>query len=56
MLAALADLWPVMGPVLAAGAVYGGIRADLRGMRDSIARAHARIDEHINLHLGGHNG
>lgn len=39
------------GQLLVAGAIYGGIRADLRHMReriaqqdDAIARAHERID------------
>jgi hypothetical protein len=45
--------WPVAASVLGAVAVYGGIRADLRSMRDSIERAHARIDSHIDSHLIG---
>ena len=36
--------------VLSVGAVYGGIRADLRNHRESIARLHQRIDEHIEGH------
>lgn len=52
VLQSLAEFWPIFGPVLAAGAVYGGIRADLRGMRASIERAHVRLDEHINMHWG----
>lgn len=44
--------------LLAAGAVYGGIRTDLRWQREkseaaaqSARRAHERIDEHVNHHL-----
>lgn len=36
--------------LLSAGAVYGGIRADLRAMRASIERAHDRIDRHMQGH------
>lgn len=39
------------------GAAYGAIRTDLQGLhdkaallRDSVSKAHSRIDEHINLH------
>lgn len=31
--------------VLFAGAIYGGIRADLKSIRESVTRAHQRIDE-----------
>ena len=44
----------VGGFLLVAGAVYGGIRADLRGLHSSIEvvgratrRMHKRLDEHI---------
>lgn len=40
-----------------AGAAYGAIRTDLQGLhdkaatlRDSVSKAHARIDDHINMH------
>lgn len=36
--------------LLSAGAVYGGIRADLHAMRKGIERAHERIDRHIEGH------
>lgn len=35
------------------GALYGGIRADLRAVVESAARAHRRIDEHLGDHLRG---
>lgn len=41
--------------LIGAGAVYGGIRADLRGMHERIvtaeksaSRAHERIDQHLD--------
>lgn len=50
----LADLWQIALALVTAGAIYGGIRADLRGMhervaaaQDAAARAHDRIDECI---------
>ncbi|MBY4945075.1 hypothetical protein K6V92_00355 [Cupriavidus respiraculi] len=36
--------------LISAGAVYGGIRADLRAMRASIDRAHERMDNHLQGH------
>jgi hypothetical protein len=45
----------VLWPVFLAGAIYGGIRTDLRGMfqsitdlKASVSRAHERLDEHID--------
>jgi outer membrane murein-binding lipoprotein Lpp len=42
------------GIILAAGAIYGGIRSDLKAMHerlkensDSTARAHERLDRHV---------
>lgn len=34
----------VVAQLLAAGAIYGGIRADLKHLHDSTTRAHERID------------
>ena len=45
--------WPVVVSMLGAAAIYGGIRADLRRMNADVARAHARIDAHIDNHLRG---
>lgn len=36
--------------VATAGACYGAIRADLRHLRDSVTRAHERIDDHLQQH------
>lgn len=48
-------VWQIMLAVLSAGAVYGGIRADLRGMHerikaahDAALEAHRRLDIHID--------
>lgn len=48
------DLLQIVYALLAAGAVYGGIRADLRGMHErikaaeeSVKAAHARMDVHL---------
>lgn len=45
----------IIWPVFLAGAIYGGIRTDLRGMfqsitdlKASVTRAHERLDEHID--------
>ncbi|MBT2180484.1 hypothetical protein KKP06_21960 [Ralstonia pickettii] len=38
------------GCLISAGSVYGAIRADLRSMRESVTRAHDRIDRHIENH------
>ena len=45
--------------LLAAGAVYGGIRADIKAMHERIAgageaarEAHRRLDRHIEQHAG----
>lgn len=50
----------VGGAILVAGAVYGGIRSDLKGAREraneahaTATRAHVRIDEHIVDHAKG---
>jgi hypothetical protein len=49
-----ADLLQIVLTLIGAGAVYGGIRADMRNIRESVARAsatadsaHRRIDDHI---------
>lgn len=41
------------GYLLAAGALYGGIRADLKHAITSVAAAHRRIDDHLADHLAG---
>lgn len=41
----------VIGGALATG--YGAIRADLRNMRESAARLHVRMDDHIAGHARG---
>jgi hypothetical protein len=49
----VADLiaaWPILTSVGVGLCVYGGIRADLRSMREQIARNGARIDQHIDWH------
>lgn len=49
------DLLNIATTLILAGAIYGGIRADLKHMRTqleettrAIARAHRRIDDHID--------
>lgn len=39
--------------VASAAAVYGAIRADLKTMKQSLDRAHERIDKHIDDHAAG---
>lgn len=36
--------------LLAGAAVWGGIRADIRNQRESVAAAHRRIDNHLENH------
>lgn len=55
MLDALDYALRIGGALLVAGAVYGGIRADLRGLHvrlealhRSTRRVHKRLDQHIN--------
>lgn len=51
----LLDYLPQIVPMLVtAGAIYGGIRADMRGLRegvkkaqDSADKAHTRLDSHL---------
>lgn len=50
-----ADLMQIVLALLGAGAVYGGIRSDLRAMHESIRAAaasanaaHRRLDEHLD--------
>ena len=43
-------LYQVLVGLGAAGAVYGGIRADLKNMKASVERAHERLDNHIENH------
>ncbi len=52
-------LMQVVGIVVGAGAIYGGIRADLKAMHEriesnavAVGRAHERIDRHVEaFHL-----
>lgn len=54
LLAALPDwIGQVFGPLAAAGAVYGGIRSDLRHAVRATEKAHARMDEHMRDHMTG---
>lgn len=53
----MSELLNIVGIILAAGAVYGGIRADLRGMhqglqdvKESATAAHRRIDGMLERH------
>lgn len=53
------DPLQVVYALLAAGAVYGGIRADLRGMHERIKlaeesakAAHERLDNHLERRRG----
>lgn len=43
-------VYHVLTTVAVCGTLYGGIRADLRSQRESIARAHERLDSHIEAH------
>lgn len=50
----LNTIWQVLATVAAAGAIYGGIRADLKAMHQRVAmateaaaRAHERMDRHV---------
>jgi outer membrane murein-binding lipoprotein Lpp len=50
-------VWQVVATVAAAGAIYGGIRADLKAMHErvamaaeSAARAHERMDRHVETY------
>lgn len=45
-------LWQVAAFLVAAGAVYGGIRGDLKNMREKIA-SHGRAIERIHDRLDG---
>lgn len=46
-------LLQIGGYLLAAGALYGGIRADLRHAISAAAVANRRIDDHLTDHLRG---
>ena len=49
----MADLvaaWPILTSVGVGLCVYGGIRADLRNMREQIERQTARLDQHFDWH------
>lgn len=55
-------IWQIASAILMAGAVYGGIRSDLKAIHERISsaakdadEAHRRIDT-ILLQKGGHNG
>lgn len=41
------------GYLLAAGGLYGGIRADLKHATAAAASAHRRIDDHLTDHVSG---
>lgn len=41
------------GYLLAAGALYGAIRADLQHAKVAAEAAHRRIDDHLRDHLSG---
>ena len=41
----------VAGLLVGGGALYGAIRQDLKNQRASLARAHKRIDDHMDWHL-----
>lgn len=50
----VSDLVQIASTLIVAGAIYGGIRADIRSMHERIsaaanaaAAAHARIDAHL---------
>jgi hypothetical protein len=54
-------LLQIGGMLVGAAAVYGGIRSDLKGMAERLARAESaieaagkRFDGHIELHLKEH--
>lgn len=47
-------IWQIVATIAAAGAIYGGIRADLKAMHEritlaahSVSRAHERMDRHV---------
>ena len=45
------EFWLQLAGIIAGcGAIYGGIRADIKVQRESIARAHQRIDQHLTEH------
>lgn len=53
-------LLQIVGSLFLAGAVYGGIRADIKALHAGVAeakaaamRAHERIDNHLDNHLAG---
>lgn len=53
-------VFQMAGYLFAAGATYGAIRSDLKGLHDkahtavvSAQRAHVRIDDHIDRHHVG---
>jgi hypothetical protein len=43
-------IYQVLASLAAACAVYGGIKADLKNTRESVERAHERLDAHIENH------
>lgn len=52
-------LWQIVVALVTGGAVYGGIRADLRGMHERIKAAHdAAIEAHrrLDIHIDKHKG
>jgi hypothetical protein len=44
----VSQAWPHL---LAAAVIYGGMRADLKSMRERAESAHTKIDAHVNFHL-----
>lgn len=47
-------LLSIIAPVISGGitglVVVAGLRVDVRNTKDSVARAHTRIDDHIDRH------
>ena len=45
------EMWQQLAfSLIAAAAIYGGIRADLKWLKSSVERLHERIDDHIEGH------
>ena len=42
----------LVGQLLTAGAIYGGIRADLRAIHERVERLEDRLDKHSVLRVG----
>lgn len=53
------DVWQIVLALIGAGAIYGGIRADLRALHVSVQRAQSSADkahERIDGCMGGGHG